>query len=314
MISLNDTARILREHDNFIILTHDSPDGDTLGSAYALSGILMQLQKKSKVTVCGDMPLKYKYLADDVEDLDFTPQYTVSVDIAADSLLGALSKNYAGKIDLCIDHHGSNNLTAENIYVDSSAAATTEIIYELARILGVEINKQIADCIFTGLTTDTGCFRFSNTTARTHRVAADMIEAGCDATYINRVMFDTKSRARLEVERLAIETMEFFANRRCAIIYTTLAMVAAAGATEADLEGIASIPRQVEGVCVGVTMREQEDCSFKISVRTSDGVDASEICAVFGGGGHPGAGGCIIKGTLEDVKSKLAAAVGKILS
>ncbi|MDP4120268.1 MAG: bifunctional oligoribonuclease/PAP phosphatase NrnA [Bacillota bacterium] len=312
MINRSKAVDLLRNNNNFSILTHKSPDGDTLGSAYALCHILQDIGKNARVLVCGEMPKRYDYLRENIIENDFLEEYIVSVDIAADSLLGQL-ESYIGKINLCIDHHPSNTLTADNILIEGDSAATAEIIYELAKLLGVKITKDIAKCIFTGVTTDTGCFRFANTTAKTHRVAADMIDAGCDGTYINRVMFDTKSRSRLEIERMARETMKFFVDGQCAVIYTTLEMIEKANAIDDDMEGISSIPRQVEGVSVGITMREQEDGSYKVSVRTSDGVNASQICQKFDGGGHQGAAGCTVEGGLEEARAKLVAAAEEII-
>ncbi len=309
MITLETAAKILLEKDNILILTHRSPDGDTIGSGYALCMALQRLGKSVRVE-CGDnVPQKYAYFTEKVKEQEFDEKFIVSVDIADTQLLGDKLSVYADKIDLCIDHHGSNTQYAKAFYVEPKAAATAQIISRLIRLMGVNIDRDIANAVFTGISTDTGCFRYTNVTSETHRIAADMIDCGAESGMINRLMFETKSRARIEIERRTLDTIEFFAGGRCAVVYTTLDMIKAAAASDSDMDGISSIARQIEGVVAGVTLREQESGNFKISLRTNDGLDASVICAEFGGGGHKAAAGCMIRGTLEEAKSAIAGAV-----
>lgn len=312
-VSLNNIAKILEKNDNFYILSHQYPDGDTLGSAFALCYALQHKGKNARVLCSDSIPHKFEFMYENIEEQNFEAKYIISVDVADTQLLGDKLSIYSDKINLCIDHHASNRKYAENYFVDSSAAATTEIIYELINIMGVKIDVNIANCIYTGISTDTGCFKYTNATPKTYRIAADMMEIGIDAASINRAMFDTKSRARLEVERQVLDNMEFFYDSRCSVIYLTNDMVNQANAKDGDVDGLASIPRQIEGVVVGVTMREKEDNIFKISVRTDGKIDASKICAEFGGGGHPAAAGCTISGGLQKAKSEIVKAIGKAL-
>lgn len=313
MITLTEAATLLNENDNFHILTHRYPDGDTLGSAFALCYALRTLGKNANVKVCGKIPSKFSYLTENYCEQDFVCDFVVSVDVAALSLLGELEEEYKERINLCIDHHGSNSMVADNICVDASCAAAAEIIYVLLKAMKVEITRDIANCIYTGISTDTGCFCYTNTTAQTHHIAAEIIDLGCDFALINRINFETKTRAKLKMERMVYDTMEFYCGGKCAIIYTTLAMQKALGAGDDEMEGLASIPRQIEGVKMGITMREKEDGTFKVSVRTNDGVNASDFCAHFGGGGHVAASGCSIKGDLATVKYLLIKEAEKLL-
>lgn len=313
VITLSEVATLLNENDNFHILTHRYPDGDTLGCGFALCYALRTLGKNANVKVCSKVPSKFSYLVENYVEQDFVCDFVVSVDVAAPSLLGELEEEYRARIDLCIDHHGSNSMVADNICVDATCAAASEIIYVLIKQMGCEITKDIANCIYTGIATDTGCFCYTNTTAQTHRIAAEVIELGCDSSLINRINFETKSRAKLKMERMVYDTMEFYCGGKCAIIYTTVAMQKALCAGDDEMEGLASIPRQVEGVKIGVTMREKEDGTFKVSVRTNDGINASDFCARFGGGGHPAASGCSIKGDLQSVKYMLIKAAEEVL-
>ncbi len=312
-ITLSEASRLLLNNDNFHILTHRYPDGDTLGCAYALCYALRGLGKKANVKINGNLPSKFTYLAKNYTEQDFLCEYVVSVDIAAPSLLGELQEEYEDKIDLCIDHHGSNSMKAKNVFVDASCAAACEIIYVLIKEMRAKITRDITNAIYTGISTDTGCFCYTNTTAQTHRIAADIISLGCDFTEINRINFETKTRAKIKMERMVYDTMEFYCSGKCAIIYTTLAMQKALCAGDDEMEGLASIPRQVEGVKMGITMREKEDGTFKVSVRTNDGINASDFCARFGGGGHQAASGCSIKGDLKTVKYMLIRAAEEVL-
>ena len=197
--------------------------------------------------------------------------------------------------------------------MDSTAAAACEIIYEVICRLGIEPDQVIAQAVYTGITTDTGCFRYSNTTARTHEIAAKVIRTGIDAGDINRRMFETKTRARLEMERSVLDSIAFYFDARCAVMCISRAMIEASGADEGDLDGLSAIPRQIEGVLVGVTMRERKIGGYKVSLRTQPQVNAAKICAEFGGGGHAAAAGCTLEEDFEPARERLLAAIGKVL-
>ena len=304
MITLDEVASLLKENDHFKLLTHSYPDGDTLGGAFALAFILRKMGKKANVAVNGPVPSKFRYLIEHYEEQDFVPEYVVSVDVAAMTLLGDSVMQGVEKIDLCIDHHRTNTVVADNIYVDTCAAAASETIWQLMGLLGVEPDADIASGVYTGISTDTGCFCYANTTPRTHQIAAEVIPY-CDWQSINYINFVVKSRAKIKMERMIYDTMEFYAGGKCAVVYTTLAMQTALGAGDDEMEGLASIPRQVEGVEMGITMREKEGGVFKISVRTNEGINAAEFCKQFNGGGHPGAAGCSLTGDLASVKKQL---------
>ena len=179
--------------------------------------------------------------------------------------------------------------------------------------MNIKITQDIANCLYTGISTDTGCFRYTNTTAETMRVAASLMDFGCNTAYINKAMFETKSKNKIMLERAVYDTMKYCANGRCAIIHTTIEMIERLGIGDDEMEGLASIPRQIEGVLMGITMREKQKDFFKISVRTNENINASDFCAQFGGGGHPAAAGCTIEGDLATVTEKLVKAAEKFL-
>lgn len=299
MMNVADTAAMLMQAQDILLLTHQYPDGDTVGSAYALCRALRSLGKRANV-MCGDeIPEKYDYLTADMAPQDFEPQFIVAVDVADEKLLGALQPAYCGRIDLCIDHHGSNTEYADFLLLKADYAAAAMVVCEVLREMDVTFDSAIAECIYTGLSTDTGCFKYSNANAYAHRMAADMMDVGIRYDMINRTMFDVKSRARVELERRALASMRFYCNGRVAVMPITCDMIAESGAGENDMEGLAPLPRQIEGVWVGVTMREKDGGEFKISVRTGNHADASAVCKELGGGGHIRAAGCTLNGPLD---------------
>lgn len=313
MSNLRAVADKLLAMNNVEILTHRYPDGDTLGSAYALCGALQQLGKNARVITAGEPAKKYAFLKEGIKEQSFNREFVVSVDVAASSLLGENEAAYKDIIDLTIDHHGTNSLNAKMKYVDETSASAAEIVFDILKLMSVTVTKQIASCIYTGLSTDTGCFRYTNTTAKTHLIAAELMNSGASWEKINAQMFEIMSPARIELQKLVYNTLELHLNGKLALITVSRKMLEKAGVGDDEVEGIASIPRRVEGVLMGITVREKEDGVFKISVRTNEGIDASAYCAVFGGGGHTAAAGCTLEGTSGSVKEALINEANKVL-
>lgn len=312
-LNLRQTARFLKKHNNYIILTHASPDGDTLGSAYALYYALNEIGKVASV-ICPDViPSKYDYFVRKTDHVPRENATVVAVDVADANLLGALREEFGNVVDLCIDHHISNTEYAKNLYLDENAAAAAECIYDLIAYMRVNINDITAKAIYTALATDTGCFKYSNVTEKTHLIAASLYEFNINAPEINRLMFDTKSKKLLELEKMVLETAEFHFDDRCILLTVTEEMQKKTGCSGTELEGIAIISRSVEGVKAGITVKQIEAQEFKVSLRTYPPLDASAICKKFGGGGHKAAAGASVKGSLDEVKAKVLAAVKESL-
>ena len=312
-LTLKQTASFLKKHDNYIILTHASPDGDTLGSAYALYYALNEIGKVACV-VCPDViPEKYGYFARKTDHVPRENATIVAVDVADKKLLGALSEDFGDNIDLCIDHHISNTKFAKNLYLDDDAAAAAECIYDLITQMKVNINDITAKAIYTGLATDTGCFKYATVTDKTHLIAAALYEYNINAAQINRLMFDTKSKKLIELERMVLDTAEFHFDDKCMLLSVTAEMQEKTGCSGTELEGIAVISRSVDGVLAGVTLKQTGEEEFKVSLRTYPPLDASAICKALGGGGHVGAAGALIKGNLEYAKEKVLEEVKRAL-
>lgn len=314
MLTLAVIIERLKNADNILILCHKNPDGDTLGSAGALYWMLKSLNKTAAILCHDAIPERYAYMKLELFENKFEPEYIVAVDVAGLQLFGDDVVEYGEKCDLCIDHHPTNNGYADALFLDSSAAATAEIIYKLVSESGVEITPTMAACLYTGIATDTGCFKFANTTAQTHIIAAKLVELGADLLTLNNILFESKSRSRIDIERIALQNLRYFYSGKCAVITITKDDIEKTGAANTDLEGITGMPRMIEGVLVGITMRQQPTGSYKVSVRTSENVNANAIAARLGGGGHQRAAGCEIIGGLDFATDAILAEVAKELS
>lgn len=307
-IDVHRACALLQQHDDILLLAHMNPDGDTLGSCFALYYALTGLGKRVRVACSDGFPQRYAFLYPQEPPAEFEPRFIVAADIADEQLFGAALEPYLGRVDLCIDHHPSNTFYARETLLRADAAATAEIVSDVLDGLGAACELRAATCIYTGIATDTGCFRFSNTKARTHTVAARMIACGVDNAAINYAMFSCKTRGRIAVEREVYNTMEYHCGGRCAIVCLTQDLLLRAGADENELDGVSSIPTQIEGVEVGVTLREKGN-GFKVSVRTNNIINASDICGKLGGGGHARAAGCFVALPRAEACSKLLALI-----
>ncbi|MBQ8513913.1 MAG: bifunctional oligoribonuclease/PAP phosphatase NrnA [Ruminococcus sp.] len=314
-LSVQETAAHLTACESAEILIHRSPDGDCIGSGYALLYALRQMGKKARVVCHDPIPERYHFMLPEVQTLElFHPELIVAVDVADEKLLGdGLLEQYTGKIDLCIDHHISNTEYAEALCLDGQAAAAAQVLYAVLKEMPVTITKEIAACLYTGLATDTGCFMYDNVSPRTLRIAAEIMEQHPDIPYaqINRNMFIVKSMGRIRLDQLLAGQLESALDGQCMLICVTRSLMEEYGLDESELEGIAGFPLQVEGVQVGIVMKEREKGVFKVSMRSADWVNVSAICQTLGGGGHIKAAGCTINGSAEEAKRILIDAVAK---
>ncbi|MDE6469565.1 MAG: bifunctional oligoribonuclease/PAP phosphatase NrnA [Eubacterium sp.] len=309
-IDVKQCAELLAQQDNILILTHAHPDGDTLGCGFALCRALMKMGKICAVENADEIPKKYDYLYEDIVQIKFKPDYVVAVDVATTNLLGELDGKY--HIDMCIDHHSTNTEYADNLLLEDVPAAC-QLMLEVVKALDVELDDKIANCIYTGLTTDTGCFRYASTTAATYRAAAEMIELGADNGKINRTMFETKTKTYARLERLALDSMRFYEDERVAIITFTQEMYKLTGSNEQETEAIAPLTRQIEGVEIGITIREKADGTCKASIRTFESVNAAELAKAFGGGGHNQAAACRFDCGVKEARTNLVIKCGELL-
>lgn len=314
-IEFSQAVSELKNADNILILTHINPDGDTLGSGFALLRALRKMGKRARLLNGDIINPRFSYLSEGIEEESFDEEFIVSVDVAEKKLLGdKLSEKYGDRVNLSIDHHESSRRFAEKTYCEADSASCCEIIYLIIKALGAEMDSDIASCIYTGCSTDTGCFRYSNVTVRTHLIAAELIALGADHSRINVKMFDTKTMGSILLERMCLSSLEFYSDGKIAVITVTQEMLKVSGTDKSALDAIKPITRQIEGVKVGITVKEEGDGRVGVSVRTDEDVDACAVCAHFGGGGHIRAAGCEFRNfTPDEVRDTVVGYVRNIL-
>ena len=313
-ISTEIASKRLIDSDNILIICHKNPDGDTIGSAGALHLALKSLDKVSAVICSDEIPNRYNYMQIEKYNNQFNPQFIVAVDVASTSLFGDAINDYTQKINLCIDHHSSNSFYADETFLNSDAGANCENMLEIIKKMKVEITPLMANCLYTGVVTDTGCFKFMNTTKETFLVAAELIDLGAEHNKLNTLLFESKSTNRLEIERIALQSLEYYFDNKCAMIAVTKEDINEAGVELADLEGITAIPKMIEGVQFGITIRQLQSGVYKVSIRTGAKHNASLIAKQLGGGGHAQAAGCEIMGSLQFVKTAILKEIEKALN
>ena len=302
--TMNDYKKIiekLKESDDITILTHVRPDGDTLGSAFALMHALISIGKKAKVLCDSSISPRYRFISNGRSDIngDCTGMI-VCVDVAAPEMAGKYA-DFAENADVVIDHHGTNTGYGRYNLIDSGAAACGEIMLCLIEQI-CEITPVIAQCLYTAISTDTGCFAYSNTTANTHLAAAKLITAGADAVFLNKHLFRTKSHASFEIERRAFDCLEYYHDNTVTCMPIMLNWICELHATEDDMESLSSVPAQIEGVKASATFRQIDVNTYKLSVRTNGEIDGAAVCKKFGGGGHKMAAGCTLHGDYNELK------------
>ena len=315
-MTVQEAAALLRGKDQILILTHRRPDGDTIGSAAGLCIALRQLGKTAYVLPNPDVTDINRIYAEGCwAPADFAPEFVVSVDIAARQLFYPEAEAYLPRVDLAIDPHPSQEFFARETCLEANRAACGEIVYAICRELG-EITKEVALPLYAAVATDTGCFVYANTTANTHRVAAELLETGIDYFSVNKRHFRTKSRRRLALEADMLANMEFFDEGRGVFMAVPLSLMESLQATENDAEDLSTLAGIIEGVDCGAVLRELPDGSWKLSLRTGANgrVNATKVCSLLGGGGHAMAAGATVSGTLPEVKEKIRAAVAAVLA
>ncbi len=300
LISLKEAAAFLLENDGYLIYTHASPDGDTLGSATALALALRQIGK-SAVAFCVDgvpkklsfLPTGDVFLASEPSELSgYTP---ISVDVAGERVLGnSVNKHFA----LSIDHHKINTVSCDKLLVMPELIACGEIIYLLISAIGAKMTKDIATAIYAAICSDSGGFKYPAVTSETYIIAAACIEAGADFTEINRRLFECKTKAQVALITAAYRNLELLCDGKYAIVAISPLDASACGVKDEDFDCINHIPREIEGVLASAVIRTKGE-SIKVSLRSNANIDVAEIASGFGGGGHYHAAGFTLSTDFE---------------
>lgn len=309
-MTIKEISTELKRAKSVIILTHNRPDGDTVGSATALSLALKKLGVKADIACFNEVPLKLKYLngAEDfiksIEDIN-AYSLAISVDCANENMFGELYQVYKKHpLTINVDHHVSNTRYAKINYVEE-ASATCEIIYELILSLGVEIDKDVATCLLTGIVTDTGAFYHSNVTENTLIISSKLKKAGADLHEIIRLNFKNQTKERSDLYASTLSKMRYRLDGKVGILVILKEDIERANAVDNMTEGFIDYPLSVDTVEVAISLLETGRNRYKISLRSKGKVNVNEIASLYGGGGHILASGAVMHGYLEDIIDKL---------
>ncbi len=312
ILSARGAAGYLEALDNVLLLTHVRPDGDTIGSAAALCRALRDCGQTAYLLPNPEITATYApYAAPYWAPEGWQAEHIVSVDIADASLLPENAQSYRDRIELAIDHHPSQTFFARNTCLEADSAACGEIVYEIIQHL-TALTADIALPLYVAVSTDCGGFQYGNTTARTHRIAAALMDV-VDVAAVNKALFRTKSRVRLAMESRMVADMKLFDHQRVVVMEIPLSLRQEMQATDADIEELSALPALVEGTDCGVTLRELRPGMVKVSVRTGPRVDACALCRILGGGGHHAASGATVEGTLDEARMAVLAAYRKVI-
>ncbi|MDF2937409.1 MAG: bifunctional oligoribonuclease/PAP phosphatase NrnA [Paenibacillaceae bacterium] len=322
---LEEAKAFIHEHDHFLVVSHVNPDGDAIGSTLAV-GQMLQLLGKSFVMVNeGEVPFKFSMLPCSGEILNYSRQASgsphpsfdciIAVDCADYQRIGLVKEWFhAGTPLLNIDHHPTNDGFGRVNLIRADAAATAEVLYDLGTLLSLGWTKPLADCIYTGLLTDTGGFRYSNTSPRVLKIASEMLEYGVDGNDLADQLLEKLTLSHVMVLQKALAALDFSADKRIAWVSVSLQDVADSHAQNADLEGLVNYPRNIEGVEVGLLFKQIDGEKWKVSFRSAGLVDVAAVAQHFGGGGHIRAAGCAVEGTLEEIVERVLQEVQRGLS
>ena len=301
ILTRNECAQFLMSHDNFCILSHRRPDGDTTGSSAALCRILRKLGKTAHIIRNMEITDRFAWLHEGLtKEAVQEGDTVVSVDVASPGMLPKAFEHLLGNIQLRIDHHSSATSFTDCELVDGDSASCAELVWDVLEAAGVTMDKAIAEAVYVGVSTDTGCFRYSNTTAHTFAVAAKCAQAKARVYELNQELFETNTLGRLKIQAWIVDHMQLLRDGKMAIVAIPKAVEEEIGVTQDDMDNISSFPRTVAGVCMAATLREASDEGTKISVRGIPGFDATKITEPFGGGGHKGAAGASLKMPLAE--------------
>lgn len=304
----SDISNAILKSSKILIIPHYNADGDCLGSAYALKLMLEELGKKADVILDEkDYDHRILKILDGVSTINdaFHPDLVISVDCADKQRMGTrVSAFDACPVTINLDHHMTNDKYGTYNFVNPMAAATGEIIYELAQFMNIGLTTQIVNNLYVAIASDTGGFAYSNTKPHTHSIAAQLLEYGINIAFINSYLFEMNSKKRLQILKYIYNSFETYYDDRIGVVSLTAKQMEEYGATSYDVGDFVTVPRSMEGVIVSMYFREEGENAVKVSLR-SQLVDVARLAQQYGGGGHERAAGCTVKGTLEDVKRML---------
>ena len=300
-----------------LICCHARPDADCLGSAFALSLWLAQMGSPAHVVCADEIPERLRFLVGELQEsilpenipAEFTDARVVSVDTSAPSQMDRLFPLFGARVSLMIDHHAKGEPYAD--YLISHTAACAEIVQDLIALSGVDVPQRTAELLYAGISSDTGCFRYSNVTRDTHLHAAALLAADIDAAELNHQLFEVKSFAQMRANHAGFERLSFYHEGRVALITFPLALREEMGLLDEHLGTLIDVARSVAGVLVAASLREIEKGVYRASLRANADLDVAAVAATLGGGGHKRAAGVTVYAdSMEEAADKLLAAIG----
>lgn len=310
LTNLDQLISVLEIPTDTLIVFHRNPDSDAVGSAFALQRVLEQLGSPTRCICCNEVPANLQFLMNGVQESvlpeivlsNFEPARVITVDTASLSQMGEMADLFGNRVDLMIDHHEADAPYGVQAYIREGAAATGEIIFDLIKKLASEeritIDEEMCIDLYAAISGDTGCFRYSNVTPKTHLRAAELVASGIDCADINRRLFENKTLERLRAQSAAISNMELFADGKIAVVTFPYALKAALGLEDDDLGALVDIPRSLCGVEVALCIRQPlPEGKFRVSARSNGEYDVAALCRKFEGGGHAKAAGCTLTAT-----------------
>lgn len=315
-MTLDDIKQEIEKADNIVLLTHENPDGDAIGSTLAMYNGLKQFGKNVDVIIA-EIPAEYKFLEgidivkkeSDVQNYDLA----ISLDCGDIKRLNGFSKYFENaKVRINIDHHETNTMFADFNFVNPDAPACAQILITVLEYIGVEINKEIGTCLLTGIITDTGGFKYKGTNSATFEFTAWLLGLGVNVSDIYRRVLQIKTRTSFELRKIAINRLEFLEEGKVAFTYITEEDEKNIGTKIGDSNGIVEMGRDIEGVEVSIFLKEKEG-AFKVSLRSANYVNVADVCLMFNGGGHPRAAGAVVNLTLEEAKERIVNEVKRYL-
>lgn len=315
----NRIIALINEANMIAVLPHVSADGDALGSSLALALALKAINKQATVYIEEEIPSSYSFLPGKelVQVYNEKPdkyELVLALDTGDLERLGKrVSIFREADRTVNIDHHTTNTEFAQLNLVKTNSSAVGEIIYQIIKMMGITLDRDMATCLYVAISTDTGGFRYSNTTPITHQIAADLVNNGVNVADISQIVFETTSLPKVKLMGKVIENLELLENGKLAFVYVTDDMLKSSDAGEEDCDGLVNIGRNIEGVEVSVLMRQRGDDEFKINFRSKTYVDVSRIANMHSGGGHVRAAGCTVKGNMNEIKSALTKEIREVL-
>jgi phosphoesterase RecJ-like protein len=310
-MTVKECTKWLASHDNYLLVTHKNPDGDTVMSAAALCRALRRKNKRACLyqnpqITAKQLPFVEKLFAPE----GFEVENVIAVDLASENLF---PEGFDGKVDLCIDHHPTNTHYAGCDIVEPESSSCGEVVMKLILDWTGKVTKNEATLLYIALTTDTGAFQYANVNADTYRAAATLLDAGAEHSKVMTHFFRKTTISRLLLEGLIYSTLHFHRDGKVSVVTVTREMMKEAGATEDDLDDLAGLAGRAEGALLNVTIRELRDGTSKISMRSAPGISSAKVCAVFGGGGHELAAGCTIQEGPEKAEELIMDVVDSVL-